>query len=65
MTVLIVCWFLFALPLLMAGSAVLGAFVYHAGHRGQSPVPSMPKFGVSGRGSANGEAPRPQRLPDV
>jgi hypothetical protein len=63
MTILIVCWFLFAFPLMLWLSALLGAHLYAAGHHNKPPGFSLPRFSVSKNGETEKEPAA--RLPRV
>jgi hypothetical protein len=66
MLVLFACWFLFALPAFLWLSLLLGAKIYHAGQRGETPRLSFPSFTF--RRGGNGKVvpvPERERFPDV
>ncbi len=64
MLILIACWFLFALPLMLAAAGLLGAHVFYCGTRQQSPGIAAPKFSF-GKRNGKAELDPSNRLPDV
>ena len=64
--IILACWFLLALPLIIAGAAVLGARLYAMGQHQQVPA-LMPRFAFT-RGAKpdeNGSQRARDRLPAV
>jgi hypothetical protein len=64
MTVLVICWLLFALPMLLMAFGLFGAWLYACGAHGVKPTVAMPRFTF---GSRNGQAAvqTGERLPEV
>jgi hypothetical protein len=64
MTVLVICWLLFALPMLLMAFGLFGAWLYACGAHGVKPTVAMPRFTF---GNRNGQAAAQtgERLPEV
>lgn len=64
MLILLICWFLFVQPILLAWAYILGAKLYAMGQHQQVPN-VMPRFSLSRRSDNGQQQQQPSRLPEV